>query len=275
MIRFECPGCSAQFSVDDAKGGKTGKCPKCNTQFIIPDADPPAAPASAPSNRGTPPPPSSRGVAPPPLPPPAADEPVDIKPCPKCSTQLTVNGSDLGLDVECPTCATVFKAERPGSLVPAPPPPPPKRSALESTDPTGKPKSRRGRDDDEESADDDRPRSRRRRDDDDDDADERPSRRRRDDDEDDRPSRRKKSKRSRRSTQESKRITAGVLALLLGGFGVHKFYLGYNGAGVIILLLTCCTGLGGIIALVEGIIYLVKSDEEFIETYQEGTKEWF
>lgn len=71
-------------------------------------------------------------------------------------------------------------------------------------------------------------------------------------------------------------MTAGVLALLLGGWGIHKFYLGYHGAGVIQLILTIITcGIAGIIPFVEGIIYLIKTDEEFIETYQIGTKEWF
>ena len=75
--------------------------------------------------------------------------------------------------------------------------------------------------------------------------------------------------------EESKRIAAGILALLLGSLGVHKFYLGYTNAGLLMLLLTCCTGIGGIIAFVEGILYLVMSDEEFIQTYQVGRKEWF
>ena len=67
---------------------------------------------------------------------------------------------------------------------------------------------------------------------------------------------------------------AGVLALVIGGFGVHKFFLGYTSAGIIQILLSC-VGVGGIIALVEGIIYLTKTDEEFIQTYQIGEKQWF
>jgi TM2 domain-containing membrane protein YozV len=135
-------------------------------------------------------------------------------------------------------------------------------------------------------ADDDRP-ARKRRDDDDDDRparrsrrddgeDDRPSRRRRDEDDDydDRP--RKKKRKSRYDDVESKRITAGILALLLGGFGVHKFYLGYTGAGIITIILVFCTGgLAGVIPFIEGILYLTKSDEDFIETYQIGQKEWF
>ena len=75
---------------------------------------------------------------------------------------------------------------------------------------------------------------------------------------------------------ESKRILAGVLALFLGAFGVHKFVLGYTKAGLIHLTLTFVTcGFMKIVAIAEGIIYLTKSDSEFIQTYQIGTKEWF
>ena len=65
------------------------------------------------------------------------------------------------------------------------------------------------------------------------------------------------------------------MALLLGFLGVHKFYLGYTTAGILTILLTFCTGFGFIIGTIEGIIYLTKSDEEFIETYQIGEKQWF
>ncbi len=83
-----------------------------------------------------------------------------------------------------------------------------------------------------------------------------------------------------RRTEESKRIVCGILAILLGSLGIHKFMLGYNKAGLIMLLLTLLTcgfagAVMGIIALIEGIIYLTKTDEEFIETYQIGTKDWF
>ena len=75
---------------------------------------------------------------------------------------------------------------------------------------------------------------------------------------------------------ESKRITAGVLSLLLGAFGVHKFYLGYTKEGVLQILLTIFTcGVGAVMGTIEGIVYLVKSDAEFIQTYQVGRKGWF
>jgi TM2 domain-containing membrane protein YozV len=58
------------------------------------------------------------------------------------------------------------------------------------------------------------------------------------------------------------RVVAGVLAILLGGIGVHKFYLGKVGLGVLYLLF-CWTAIPAFIALIEGIIYLVQSDQEF------------
>ncbi|MDR2230006.1 MAG: TM2 domain-containing protein [Flavobacteriaceae bacterium] len=76
--------------------------------------------------------------------------------------------------------------------------------------------------------------------------------------------------------KSEKKVAAGVLGILLGGFGVHKFYLGYTKAGVIQLIATFVTcGIASVIGLVEGIIYLTKSDEEFDRTYVQGKKEWF
>lgn len=74
---------------------------------------------------------------------------------------------------------------------------------------------------------------------------------------------------------ECKKTTAGILALLLGGLGVHKFYLGYTSAGILQILLTVLTcGAGSVVALVEGIVYLTKNDQEFVQTYQVGKKPW-
>jgi TM2 domain-containing membrane protein YozV len=81
-----------------------------------------------------------------------------------------------------------------------------------------------------------------------------------------------------------KKIVAGVLAILLGGLGIHKFYLGYTVPGIIMLVVsivaapfTCGAGYGlmGLVGLIEGIIYLTKSDSEFVATYVTGKKEWF
>ena len=75
-------------------------------------------------------------------------------------------------------------------------------------------------------------------------------------------------------------IAAGLLGIFLGVFGVHKFYLGYSKEGIIMLLVSLLTfGFGAwvmaIIGLIEGIIYLVKNDEEFYYTYEVGQKPWF
>lgn len=75
--------------------------------------------------------------------------------------------------------------------------------------------------------------------------------------------------------QENKKVLAGVLAILLGGFGVHKFILGYTKEGIIQLILGLACGVGALIGLIEGIIYLTKSDEDFYNTYQVGKKGWF
>ena len=77
-----------------------------------------------------------------------------------------------------------------------------------------------------------------------------------------------------------KKVVAGILGILLGGLGIHKFYLGYTTAGLIMILVTVLTcGFGGtimaIIGLIEGIIYLTKTDAEFVAIYVTGKKEWF
>ena len=76
------------------------------------------------------------------------------------------------------------------------------------------------------------------------------------------------------------KLVAGLLAILLGSLGIHKFYLGYTGTGVLMLLVSILTlGLGAvvmeIIGIIEGILYLSKSDYEFYQTYEVGQKKWF
>ena len=77
-----------------------------------------------------------------------------------------------------------------------------------------------------------------------------------------------------------KKLPAGLLAILLGSFGIHKFFLGYTSAGIVTLLITLLTcGIGGaimhVIGIVEGVIYLTRSDPEFVTTYVYNKKEWF
>lgn len=67
-----------------------------------------------------------------------------------------------------------------------------------------------------------------------------------------------------------------VLAIMLGGFGIHKFILGYTKEGVLQILMSFFScGLASVIPFVEGIIYLTKSDEEFYQIYQVGRRPWF
>lgn len=77
--------------------------------------------------------------------------------------------------------------------------------------------------------------------------------------------------------RSEKKVAAGILAILLGGLAIHKFYLGYTKAGIIQLILSIvtCGTIGGLIGLIEGIIYLTKSDEEFDRIYVQNQKEWF
>lgn len=77
-----------------------------------------------------------------------------------------------------------------------------------------------------------------------------------------------------------KKIAAGICGILLGALGIHKFILGYTMQGVIMLLVTILTfGFGGfimgIIGLIEGILYLTKSDEDFSRIYVQNKKGWF
>jgi TM2 domain-containing membrane protein YozV len=74
-----------------------------------------------------------------------------------------------------------------------------------------------------------------------------------------------------------KKIAAGLLAIFLGALGIHKFYLGYTTAGIIMLVvsLLSCGTIMGVIGLIEGIIYLTRTDEQFVATYVNGKKEWF
>lgn len=83
------------------------------------------------------------------------------------------------------------------------------------------------------------------------------------------------------------KIAAGLLGIFLGGWGVHKFYLGFTGPGLVYLLVNTI-GFAitwmflfipnivlGVLAFVEGIIYLTKTDEEFERVYVVEKKQWF
>jgi TM2 domain-containing membrane protein YozV len=84
---------------------------------------------------------------------------------------------------------------------------------------------------------------------------------------------------------------AAICAILIGTMGIHKFIMGYNKEGIIYLavnlliipvfgVVTCgigfsLYGITSMVPVIEGIIYLTKSDEEFVRTYQENKKAWF
>ncbi len=70
----------------------------------------------------------------------------------------------------------------------------------------------------------------------------------------------------------SNRVTVAICGILLGYLGVHRFMLG-DTTGGIIRILTC--GGCGLLGWVEGIIYLMKTDEEFYQTYVVEKKAWF
>jgi TM2 domain-containing membrane protein YozV len=86
-----------------------------------------------------------------------------------------------------------------------------------------------------------------------------------------------------------KKLAAGICGILLGGFGVHKFLLGLNNAGLIMLAVSLSglvvgpclilplfgPAIMGLIGLVEGVLYLTKSQDDFYQTYAVEKKEWF
>jgi TM2 domain-containing membrane protein YozV len=87
-----------------------------------------------------------------------------------------------------------------------------------------------------------------------------------------------------------KKLPSALLAIFLGGFGIHKFYYGATNAGLTMLLCTILAGflaqftfglslflipIMGTIGFIEGIIYLVKSDSQFYSEYQILHKPWF
>jgi TM2 domain-containing membrane protein YozV len=71
-----------------------------------------------------------------------------------------------------------------------------------------------------------------------------------------------------RTTRYKSKTAAGVLAIFIGGLGIHRFYLG-QWWGVFYLLL-CWTGIPGLISLVEGIVFLCSNPEKWDDKYNEG-----
>ena len=82
----------------------------------------------------------------------------------------------------------------------------------------------------------------------------------------------------------NKKLAAGLTGIFLGAFGVHKFILGYTKPAVIMLVVSLAGGVVtcglasfvmGVIGLIEGIIYLTKTDAQFQFQYLDGQQDWF
>ncbi|CEJ47150.1 TM2 domain-containing protein [Umezakia ovalisporum] len=85
-------------------------------------------------------------------------------------------------------------------------------------------------------------------------------------------------------SQPTKQLIAGYSGIIFGGFGVHKFVLGYIPEGFIIIVIGVVGGfftygitllIMQIVGLIEGMIYLNKSPEEFVNTYFVNKQSWF
>ncbi|MGL6133264.1 MAG: TM2 domain-containing protein [Prochlorococcaceae cyanobacterium] len=86
------------------------------------------------------------------------------------------------------------------------------------------------------------------------------------------------------SEVSNKKLAAGLTGIFLGAFGVHKFILGYTKPAIIMLVVSLAGGVVtcgiasfvmGVIGLIEGIIYLTKTNEEFETIYLDAEKPWF
>lgn len=82
------------------------------------------------------------------------------------------------------------------------------------------------------------------------------------------------------SEVNQKKLLCGIFGIVLGAFGIHKFLLGYNKAGIIMLAISIVVIFLGpvvmaVIGIIEGITYLTKSNREFYDTYMANTKDWF
>jgi predicted Zn finger-like uncharacterized protein len=229
--------------------------------------------------------------------------PAELVSCPECQRKLRVPPELIGKLVKCPTCSHTFTADLARHA--APPEPEsapvaverPLRTSKVGDDVEDEDRSRRRprREDDD---DDDRPRRRSRRQREDDNEDEDGPRRRsrfeRDDHDEDDDYRRRPSPATLRDFA-GKKVAAGICGILLGHLGIHKFILGLNTPGIIMLLVSLLGGLGliggcicvvpfilvpgwlimGIIGFIEGIIYLTKSDQDFYRTYAIEKRGWF
>jgi TM2 domain-containing membrane protein YozV len=65
------------------------------------------------------------------------------------------------------------------------------------------------------------------------------------------------------------KTTAAILAFFLGGIGIHRFYLGQGGKGILYLLF-CWTFIPTIIAFVDFIVFLTMDENSFNQKYNNG-----
>lgn len=87
----------------------------------------------------------------------------------------------------------------------------------------------------------------------------------------------------RRTESGKSRFVAAALAFFLGGLGIHKFYLGDRITGAIMLVIflfgllfmAIPTAVVALIALIECMIYLFTSAEDFDRNYIQGKRAWF
>lgn len=87
----------------------------------------------------------------------------------------------------------------------------------------------------------------------------------------------------RSASFDRSRVAAAVLAIFVGAIGLHKFYIGKTSAGLAMLIVSVVglvfagipTAIMHVIAVIEGIIYLLMSDETFDRTHVNGPKAWF
>jgi TM2 domain-containing membrane protein YozV/DNA-directed RNA polymerase subunit RPC12/RpoP len=251
MIRFACPKCQKELTVADDKAGTKGPCPVCGIRLQVPM---PRPNKTVLGSLVTDEPPSVEPSRP------ASAPSGQIVECPACKKRVNVPHASIGRWVECPYCREGFAAvadspeEEIGQVEILPESAPDLKYCHECgakirTKAVVCPKCGVAQ----------------------------------------------PAQREYRSVEDvdeyagagSNRIAAGIFGILLGGLGIHKFILGYTGAGIIMLLVSvigvfgffCVFGIPSfvmsLIGLIEGIIYLTKSDGDFYRDYVLNKRPWF
>lgn len=73
---------------------------------------------------------------------------------------------------------------------------------------------------------------------------------------------------------EVSRIAAAVIGVFCGSVGIHRFYMGHTNAGIVYLVVGVVTAgtVTSVVGLIDGIIYLLATDEEFAAKYLHNDK---